>query len=209
MKKRLFLIIVATLSSMSLYSQRLANEQISKHEFRLGVGAFPVVLRSEYGQGLFVKNNDYLLGGSYYHSLNEYRGPKYTTGSISLGYTYAFNRWLSLGGTISYTGEFRKYYDRISDRMTNSRSWNDISVTPMIRFTYLNHKYVRLYSQLGVGLQLSFQSDKFSNHVTTLAHITGQATFLGVSVGNRLFGFGEMLGVGNQGAFVIGIGYKF
>lgn len=211
MKRRVLIIFIAILGSTSLFAQKNESASIHKHEFRLGVGAFPLTLRNEYGYGPFDNHYNGGMGGYDFSSLENYLGARYTTGAISLGYTYSFSRWLSLGGTISYTGEFQNTYDRISDRMTGGRTWSDISLTPMVRFTYLNRKYVRLYSQLGVGLQISIERGKTDDGVRNkvLAHITGHATFFGVSVGNRVFGFGELLGVGSQGVFVIGIGYKF
>lgn len=190
--------------------RRTQNPFTPDHEFRLGVGAYPLIYdisESKYPTYGFQSND---LSHTYDRNLI-YAGPEYVTGSLSLGYVYNIKRWLSAGATVSYYGRYRTYYDRITDARLGSHNMHNISITPTVRFTYLNRKYVSLYSSVGLGLGVCTVSGNVEGvgREATELFFTGHITPFGVSAGNKVFGFAEVLGLGNQGAFVIGVGYKF
>lgn len=198
---------------MSLSAQK--REWLPEHEFRLGVGALPMLLRGYPRHDFLGMDSRQFSTGpldTYFNKLLQYNGPYYDTGSLSVGYTYNIKRWLSVGATFSYVCEWQRKHDRFTDRVVGREEWNDMFLTPMVRFTYLNRKYVRIYSQIGVGLRLTHYKI-VANDKKTYSHnqleVSGQMTFLGVSVGNKLFGFAECPGFGAQGALVVGIGYRF
>lgn len=203
--------------SISGFSQERKLKPIftPEHEFRLGIGAWPLM----YGYVIFL-GNDYLEfpHGRYgdqsmaYDRGLFYAGPERIMGSISLAYTYNLKKWVSVGGTFSYAGLYRNYFDRVTvdKKKVGSENVHDFCLTPMVRFTYLNRKYVRLYSQVGLGIGIGVNADNINNHKfsDSKVHVSGQATLFGVAVGNRFFGFAEY-GVGTQGLINAGIGYRF
>lgn len=212
MKKLLLLTLLLAMSASGFsQGQKQKLKFIPEHEFRIGIGAWPLMYDLDYF--------DYHYDIAPFRSGNKsltydkgliYSGPEYITGSISLGYTYNIKKWLSIGGTFSYTGVYRNYLDRVTTTKTGSENTYDFCLTPMLRFTYFNRKYVRFYSQIGLGIAVGRTTMKLNGGKYSLSefHVSGQASFLGISVGNRLFGFGE-IGVGTQGVIVAGIGYRF
>jgi hypothetical protein len=184
-----------------------------EHEFRLGIGAYPLAESLDY---LYNKNDDYLssyihyeLNSSIYEGMKTYYGPKTFTGSISAGYTFNVLRWLSVGATFTYAGSFQKEYDRITNQALGRFNSNHLYFMPIVRFTYLNLPLIRLYSQVGAGASyVSYQhTEKKYNY--TEKGISAQVTIFGISVGKQLFGFTELLGTGVQGSLVVGVGYRF
>lgn len=210
MKRTILLILLleVTLMGFAQENKRIQRPFIPKHEIRLGVGAIPLVpdIGVSYG-------TDY---DRYFpHNLSDiydteliYAGSKYVTGALSAGYTYDLKRWLSVGGTFSYFGHYRSFYDKITDVKLASHNIHNLSLTAMLRFTYFNRRYVRLYSQIGIGLGMATTEGKATPSKTKF-HFTGQLTPFGIAIGNKVFGFGEFFGAGNQGFMVLGIGYRF
>lgn len=219
--KALTLILMLSLCQMAA-AQRSAFTP--EHEFRLGIGAYPLAESMDY---FFGSNDGYLggSGGSYggpsgglygspsnlYTSALTYTGPRIFTGSISASYTYNVLKWLSIGAAFTYAGDFQKRYDRITDQEQEKNSANRFYLMPMVRFNYLNRPLIRLYSQVGVGISYMHEK-KYVNgnrYIASGCGTAAQVTLLGVSVGKKLFGFAELLGTGVQGSVVVGIGYKF
>lgn len=179
-----------------------------EHELRLGVGAFAMVPDSPY----FGNTDDYYWGynslSNIYNSELTYVGAQYMSGSISLGYSYNIKRWVAVGATFSYFGLYRNVYDRITDAKCADYNIHNLSLTPMVRFTYYNGRIVKLYSQLGIGVGLVLKDRGVGSYREY--HLTGHLTPIGLSIGGRrVFGYAELFGIGNQGAFVLGVGYKF
>ena len=188
-----------------------------EHEFRLGIGAYPLgeslgYLYYNYGDDYYQSYRHNSLDNYFYESEQTYSGPDIFTGSISAGYTFNILRWLSVGATFTYAGRSNKSYDRITEQEKVRYNTNHFYLMPIVRFNYLNRPLVRLYSQIGVGV--SYVSHSFrKDNVKTVNYIekglSAQVTLFGVSVGKQLFGFAELLGTGVQGSFIVGIGYKF
>lgn len=78
---------------------------------------------------------------------------------------------------------------------------------PVVRFTWLNRRWVRMYTSLGLGATFAtgvdYETERFNDDLFAF-----QFTPIGISVGRSLFGFAEV-GVGAQGALMMGVGYKF
>lgn len=185
-----------------------------EHEFRLGIGAYPLgesldYLFYNYGDSYYMNYSNGYLNNNEYENMQTYYGPKTFTGSISAGYTFNVLRWLSVGATFTYAGSSQKGYDRITDQENWKSSDNHFYLMPIVRFNYLNRPLVRLYSQIGVGV--SYVSHKYTEtaYNYTRKGVSAQVTLFGISVGKQLFGFAELLGTGVQGSFIVGIGYKF
>jgi hypothetical protein len=141
--------------------------------------------------------------GKYYYD------DKISTQAISVSYTQELRRWLALSVNAVYSGvsqnERRTDTDRISNKYTQYR----IGIYPAVRFTYFNRPLIRMYSAIGLGLEITdekWSSNYHSNNHET--NLNGQITFFGVSVGKNLFVSWEV-GVGAMGYLVMGGGYRF
>lgn len=229
MKKTFLILIIASLGwSLSAQEDTLSWKQtLQRHDIQFGIGdpliaglsndRFP--LFSKCGNGLFSKC-DY----EQEHDATDWFSPDtYTTGviatpTISIGYKYRFAKWFWLGGTVSYTGFFETIYDRVSDIKYSSENSHLLVVMPEVRFSWLNTKYVTLYSGIGIGVGFLFDNIYYTEdygHIKagySSEHVrlapTGQLTFVGIHVGRKWYGFTE-IGIGSKGIIQAGFGCNF
>ena len=209
MKRLSLLLFLLTALPAVLFAQeetafvRKREPFVRQHELRLTAGAYPV---------LPYMAEQVCHAGSPTAFDRICRGPLYTDGAWSLSYDYRFRKWLDAGLTLGYYGEYSSSF-RYSHR---NEAWSYIggsyefclTVMPVVRFTWLNRKWVRMYSTVGLGVSFEFGHDacEATRFRETLAVF--QLTPVGISVGRSLFGFAEA-GFGVQGALMVGIGYKF
>ena len=178
---------------------------VKQHELRLTAGAYPVLL--------FINwvgcdgGRDYFYD-MYYKCNRTYRGAEYTSGAWSLSYDYRFKKWFDLGVVFSYYGIYSKSYDVESEAIVGRNRAHYLTVMPMVRFTWLNREWVRMYSSLGFGATFGFGQRDYNNGPFDNSIFALQLTPIGISVGRSFFGFAE-IGVGAQGALMMGVGYKF
>lgn len=196
-KKTALLFIVIAVSIFGTAVPACAQDHIEKsrvdigfnhHEFRLGAAWRPFL-------------SDLALGGGDHDIMMEGEGWKYgtmyTMPLLSFSYEYYFKKWFSLSCNTSVGVLFRAAYQEGEDKPILS-SGSATSLTVNARFTYLNSKWVRLYSSLGIGA----------------AYVGGFApTFevvpFGLTVGRKFFFFAEGgIGMEYWGANA-GIGYRF
>ena len=135
-------------------------------------------------------------------------GDLYTTCPITLGYRFRVLKWLWVGGDVSYCGFFGSFRDLYTDQKVGDYRDHFISIMPAVRFSYLNRKYVTLYSGIAGGIALEYGKTypdyKFHNN-----HLALQCTLFGVSAGSQSwFGFAE-LGWGFKGYVNAGFGFRF
>jgi hypothetical protein len=144
-----------------------------------------------------------------YNNGKYYWDDKKYTQAISLSYTHEIKRWLSLSINATYSGISQNERRREDNRIVSEYKKHRLGIFPMVKFTYFNRPVVRLYSAvgLGVGLKTENWSNTSKNKINE-THISGQATFFGVSVGKRLFASWEV-GAGAMGYFVMCGGYRF
>ena len=133
---------------------------------------------------------------------------KYVTslGNWSFSYVYRVCKFLWLGAEVTFWGYYDVYYDKFTHQKAYIKSEHLISFMPKIRFSYLNRKYVTLYSGLSCGIGLAIRSNK--EEVKVVPTWAFQATAFGVKAGTSWFGFAEV-GLGYKGLGVIGLGYHF
>lgn len=182
-----------------------------KHEVRLTVGSAPLF------------EDDFFVYDYFEPSVNEhsnminpddlyYRGALKTSGGYALSYMYSPCRWFSVGMYAGYVSQWQKTHLRSTQATISTTTERHLMFVPTVRFTYLNRPLVRLYSSIGVGV--GFCRERTRNVDGRLEFsensrfCPAEVTFLGVSVGRRLFGFAE-LNVGSMGCCSAGIGYKF
>ncbi len=178
---------------------------LKRHEVSLGIGFLPsrnIVSGYHYS---FIPGNrmSYSLNSTYFDSMTnvvEIQNPY-----IGLNYFYNFNKYVALGGTFSYEGGSRSIYSHKDDSLMKRESKNILTAMANFRVSWLNRKYVRMYSLIGMGFSFSAEGDfDDSEH-----HYALQFSPLGISVGNKLYGFLEA-GVGTSYLGCnFGIGYRF
>ena len=185
-----------------------------RHELSLSVGdpAFASCQRGFLFERLiFDRSNRYLWSfheedaGSWFEPL-PYYSDYIATCPISVGYMFRLRKFLWLGGSVSYMGIFSKAYDARDNSFLYNHRETQIAFLPAVRFSYLNKKYVTLYSGVSTGFLLNFERENGCTDV--YFHPTFQLTAFGVSVGRKFFGFTE-LGLGYKGFIQGGIGYRF
>ncbi|MBP5664552.1 MAG: hypothetical protein J6X16_09840 [Bacteroidales bacterium] len=228
--KKLFLILIIASLGWSLSAQDTLSwkQTLQRHDIYFGIGdpliaglsndRFP--LFSKCGHGTFSKCS-YDEGPLYatdWFSPDTYSSGVIATPTISIGYKYRLAKWFWLGATASYTGFFETIYDRVSNIKYSTLNSHLLTVMPEVRFSWLNTKYVTLYS--GIGLGVSFLFDEIY-YAENNGHIkagystdyvglspTGQVTFVGIHVGRKWYGFTE-IGIGSRGIIQAGFGYNF
>lgn len=173
-----------------------------RHEFRFSAGFRPLRLD---GCGWDEESFPPSLGEQFDRT-KYYRGNLRSTGAYALSYAYRFRKWFSLSAVCSYSGERFDIYSNLTGCRIRRNRLHCFSLLPVARFTWLNRPLVRLYSSLGIGLQL-IGGDRAAWDIEE-----PQAAFnyipLGIAVGRSLFGFVEF-GLSSQGCVVFGIGYSF
>ena len=203
MKKLLLLFLLSAMPAGVFAQEETAVVRVRRpftpqHELRLTAGAYPLLPSMSDWEG---------CAAGIFHD-RTHRGPVYTSGTWSLSYDYRFKKWFDLGLTLSYYGEYsRSYSNRNSSPVGRNRA-HAVTVMPMARFTWLNRRWVRMYSSLGLGATFGYGRFDTEGSRPENAMIAFQVTPVGISVGRSFFGFAE-IGLGAQGALMMGVGYRF
>ncbi len=201
----LLLTTLLTVTSASIMAQN--NLEIKRNDIRLGVGAIPMI----FGSGIYMSRYDALNPNENIY-LDYYISSKIVSPSVYLNYSYQFVKWFSLGANFSYSGFYKNSSDLVTDAKRITESQHFLSFTPIVRFDWLNREVIRLYSSVGIGLGYSI--DKKHNHIKgTSIYSTGiifsyDVTFIGITIGRKVYGFCEF-GIGNNGIARAGVGYRF
>ena len=179
-----------------------------RHDLSLKVGAYPYTM---YGGHLGLAGTYTALFGPYGYAtpdalaaLRVRQTPYKTFGGITAAYYYRVASILSVGVAFTYAGLYGDILDVVTRRKIASDNTTTLSASAALRLQWLNRPLVRCYSSLAMGPAVDIRSLNHSRE----GYITLSATIAGVSVGRRLYGFGE-IGAGAQGIFSAGIGYRF
>lgn len=196
--KRVFLLIFAFVSVLSVEAMTKDSLALSHHEFRLGWG-------------------DMLYETAMYHA-DHYTGNYRYTGHIFATYQYRFLPWLSAGIDVDYEHVF---WQKSSAEQKTDVNFFNLCFIPQLRFTYYWSKYVNLYSGIGCGLLINGGNElNFRGQKTAFAPVI-ELTALGVQVGdNHWFGTVELGGLNSMSSltdfymlgsrlFSISLGYRF
>lgn len=128
-------------------------------------------------------------------------------------YGYNVLSWLNLGAGVNYSyGSYSMLY-----KEDNSYAWDTgthlATITFNVKFYWLNRKWVRMYSGLGVGLAVvnsnagADNADEAAVYSTSLMAAI-DLRLIGLTVGQKLYGRFEV-GTLNSGLVTAGIGYRF
>lgn len=188
-----------------------------KFEVRIGVSlpcCSPVsnsLMTDSYG---CIGSGSYSWDGKLSHMFADYDGAVYSTGTVSAEFSYIFRKWLTFSMGIGYDHYWKNIYDGLDDSLDGRADAGVLHLMPLARFTYLSHRNVKLYS--GAGLGVSYYTNY--NSGKTLFGELGiygvwypmiQTIPVGVSFGNRFFGFAE-LGLGTVWCGLrAGVGCRF
>lgn len=121
---------------------------------------------------------------------------------LNAEYTHSLKPWLAIGGKFSF-GTRWQYERNISTNEVISKD-NAYAIATLIsfRFDWLHKDLVQLYSGIAVGAAAHIE--KGDTFFTPMF----DTTYIGVSVGRRVYGIAEV-GGGISGIWRIGIGYRF
>lgn len=203
------LLVCFSAASFAQEEEQDWRQVFPRNEFSIGIGdpAFASLQRGSIW--------DKLIYDRWYNEgddLNDWFSPaQYHTNYVAtcpifVGYMYRLRKFLWLGGSVSYMGVFGKVFDARDDSFLYNHTETQIAFLPTVRFSYLNKKYVTLYSGLSTGFLLNFEKNDGSTNV--YFHPTLQVTAFGVSAGRKFFGYTE-IGWGYEGFITAGIGYRF
>lgn len=162
------------------------------HELRIGWGdqmfetlvwrevGYPVGIPSTY-QGIYQENFRYTQ-----HWFAEYM--------------YNVNYWYGIGMLFDYSGVLWDNVTRNGEgkvmNTVDNRCFHNISIMPVIRFSYMHTEYISLYSALGIGLNLNTGTEiDYKGRTTALAPVMN-ISLLGLRVGKgRWYGIMELGGM--------------
>lgn len=150
--------------------------------------------------------NELFSFNNYFENKGMRKGPTSVTGAINLTYTYRLKSWFELSGRLTYSGEYSDYYDGFADDLLlYNYDIHAASVVVTARFLWLNRKYVRLYSSIGLGVRSIFETGENGNDVYFLPAL--DLTYFGIKAGKNVYGFAE-LSLGVSGLVSAGIGFN-
>lgn len=131
-----------------------------------------------------------------------YKGKQRMLSNLTAEYSYTFKPWLSFGAKLSYAGIWQSTRHISNDKVVSYDGQHIIGVIANVRFDWLRRRYIQLYSSIGLGVI------SIINHDDTTVLPLPDATYLGLSAGNKLYGYLE-LGGGISGSLRVGLGYRF
>lgn len=136
-----------------------------------------------------------------------YRTDTKFIGTYGLDYYYQVNKWFRPGAKIVYEGLTTSIYDT-TDALVNHYNTSTLSIMPSVQLSYLNRKYVKLYSGIDLGVAVIFDDNKQGSN-TSSTFFAFNLTVLGVRVGNdRIFGVVET-NIGMDALIKGGFGVRF
>ncbi len=151
-------------------------DQTSRHEVRIGWG-------------------DMLYETWMWH--DNYRTEHYRyTGHLFSEYQYYLKPWFSLGGQLDYE---QVWWDqtmegnRVLENPIQDVTFYNITILPMMRFTYCRRNYFAMYSSLGLGMTINGGTETDMKGRHTACSPAWSVTLLGFKAGgNHLFGTVEV-----------------
>lgn len=205
-KSILFLILSLLCGSLTGSLTHSASAQEKKfltHEFSVsisGISPFDI----SFGECCFRPNE---IGDYYRTSLGDVK----TTGNISAEYTHMFKKWFGLSSIVGFNVNWANAYNLGDQTDVENRNPNNyqkqtfasfyVGVLP--RFTWVNRSVVRCYSSIGLVAGMFNELGEPTYYV--FPHLVP----IGVSLGRKVFVYGEF-GFGAEylgGKF--GLGYRF
>jgi len=201
---KLYMSVTAILLAVTLFV--FPQKASAQFEVRVGISGYPASVNSYYNDW---EGTHYYDGYYYTRSMgrmyDDYNGDSYSTGTISLEINYYLKNWLALSMDFGYNHVWSKRYNGINDSYAGKQSANAFYVIPEIRFAYLHHPVVKLYSAVGTGIGIYDNFKDMDSKVMPEIQLVP----IGIMLGRKLFGFAEF-GCGTvYCGCKAGIGYRF
>ena len=193
MKRILLLLFSLALVCLPSEAKRERFVPEHKHEMRLGWSGFPTAV-------LFMDLEHEPSSSSSLDDLfKNYYGDKYCTGNITAEYSYVLNRTVTFSVGLSYCGVFYKEYST-TDGVQGNRNDVFLSLMPQCRLHWFRRPICNMYSSFSLGIAVF--DGEFG--------IVPQINPIGIEVGRKVYGFGEVYGFGlHYIGGAVGIGYRF
>ncbi len=224
--KKIIAILLLSVAALTLHAQEEPSwkETLPRHDVQFGIGD-PVLLSYGVGDVLLYNLNcnsahcgyGYYFGGdadSWFYN-DVVNTLTFATPTLNFEYRYRFAKWFWFGFAISYVDIFKQYKDRVTQETLLKTNMNYISIMPSVRFSWLNKKYITLYSGLSLGCTFvtgkEYWPDLPKDNIVYDPFdfgFCGQLTAVGIQGGKNWYGFAEV-GFGHQGFVKAGFGYKF
>ena len=163
-KTRLVIILALCMLPIHLFSQN--NEEVpafKHHEFKLGVDDPFVSMILDGGASLSHKNYHYTY-----------------TGRLFLEYQYHFNKWVSVGANLGWSGAFSEGYSPTNPSVRSH--YMQYSLMPKVQCTYFHSKWVELYVAGAIGAL--YETTNASSRYKELWYGIAQLSLFGIAVGN-------------------------
>lgn len=179
---------------------RVRTDLTGWHELRLGMAYNPYTPHG-YAPNIEWRDHPYdrptnsILGNLHWYTING-------------DYGYWFRRWLYVGGVASWTAGISRVWSVVDRSRMDAYNYNAITIMPIVRFAWLNHGIVQLYSGVGIGATAAIYERKLSVPADVRLKMNFDVTFFGISVGKRWFGYFD-IGAGARGTISAGAGYRF
>jgi hypothetical protein len=182
------------------------SQFIPEHDFRFGVGCKPF----EASKITFGMEDLFCDESTIFDTKDYYSGARYTTNSFFFEYIYQVNSWFGVGASATYLAYFNNYYNGVTDKYVGYNLKQHISLYPTVRLTWLRRRNFNMYSAFGIGQRLVLEHDMTDIHDNNSGQfkIGGQFTLLGFTIGQRIYGFTDLLTLGSQGMLNVGLGYR-
>lgn len=221
--KRLIIILAAVLlASANLQAQ---DADFPKHEFGVsaGVGSNSEII------GVFADLTELIVSttvtaiitGGQYTGHYSYSDGRYLP-TLAAEYYYHPKNWIGIGGFVSFNGVTKDMYVNWKDQETGEKhkektglaKRRNISIIPTVKFDWLRSRHLNLYSKVGAGATIMFQSQKDDAEDGTDYHDTDvignfHVSALGLEAGSYHLRCYCELGVGEQGLVLAGLKYRF
>lgn len=181
-----------------------------KYEARIGWGGYPLLDASNFPNGHFGGGyRDYDIMIQFYSNglidalYGTANGPEYMTGLISGEFSIHFKRWFTLAVEAGFNGIWGDVYDKYDGSRVKTNRGVTFTVMPHARFYWVNTKYVRMYSGIGLGVGLGGYDEEF------MVYPAAQLSPVGITAGREIFFFAEgSIGTAYMGG-KFGMGYRF
>lgn len=205
--KKLLLALAALFLSTTLFAQsdvQTAPWKTYRHDVAIAGG--PISLQ-EIAIGVWIELIDAIVDDA--ENAKSY-------GCLSAQYHYQLFKWMRLGGKVIYEGGKHDITKKGENIGHGYNYWTALMASA--QFTYLNTKWVKLYSGLDFGVQALTMSDHYNaghtnsdgdadpSSSSTLAAFN--VTPIGITVGKQFYGLLET-NVGNDALLKLGIGARF
>lgn len=200
-------------SAQSIWAWQRENHKISKHanrspySIRIGYSGYPDVIAERFTDGYYhigAYLDNYIGRPSIAEMYKDFTGTVYGTGVFSGEFIWNAGRVFNLSGTFGLCPMWTTAFDGVTGDKKCPNFGLAMVILPELKLMYCNTPTVRVYSSFGLGLGLYPGFKEASSIIGE-----GQFVPVGIEIGRRWYGFGE-IGVGTLymgGQF--GVGYRF